>query len=106
MSLEVPTNMPPNCLLDRDRLKKIESAVTSIDEKVDRLLSHEGPISDLKQRISGNEQEVSRAHQRIDNLRLDLNEEIKVTNGFIAKVVAFTGGAAAVISAAVAKLIS
>jgi len=100
-----PENVPSYCLFDRDRLMRIESSVNLIHDKVDTLLSHDGPISDLKQRVSINESESSRAHGRIDNLRSDLKNEVSTTNSFIAKVLAFAGGVSALVAALVTKFL-
>jgi len=100
-----PENVLPQCLLDRDRLRRIELSINSIHDKVDTLLSHDGPISDLKQRISSNEAEASRAHGRIDTLRYDLKNEVSTTNSFIAKVLAFAGGVSALVAALVTKFL-
>jgi hypothetical protein len=86
------------------RLRNIEGSVSSIDEKVSRLLSHEGPISDLKHRIDVNEREIRRVDGRVNELNADLETEVSTTNMFIAKAVAFTGGVAAVASFIASKL--
>ena len=103
MPANVEHNMPQHCLMDRDRLKNIEILVSSINEKFDKLSSHDGPIADIKNRLSGVEGSSDRAHQRIDNLRILMDTEIKKTNGFIAKVMSFAGGLSAAISLIIAK---
>lgn len=91
-----PPAAPEQCLLDRTRLKNIEDTVCKVDGKVDKLLSHEGPLANIRERVRVVEEQSTRAHQRLDHHAEVLDKEHDRTTGLAVKVAAisalFTGG--------------
>lgn len=68
MSVNVVPTDNARCLLDQSRLKAIEVLVTAIDSKLDELLSHEGPVSKIRERLAVVEGATTRSYDRLDRL--------------------------------------
>ena len=88
MSVEVPTNAaaPQMCLLDRDRLKKIEVSVNSIEAKIDDFLSYDGPVAAIRGRLDMVENKATKAAVRVEEVAQAVVAQERAMNGLAIKV--------------------
>lgn len=93
------------CLLHNDRLKRIDTNVSAITSKLDRLLDHEGPISRIQQRLGVVEGTADRAHERIDSTEINIKEISKSHTKLALKVAGIMAPLAAAIGALISKVI-
>ena len=99
--------MPQHCLLAHNRLAAIEDSVSSANDKLDTLLSYEGPISAMRERIALVEKTSVEAHNRIDGVEVGVDDQRKqtssvmlkvaglaslMTSGLVAAIIKFLGG--------------
>lgn len=98
MSVDTGTHniLPQACLLDQDRLQRIENSVSSIEGKIDAFFSYSGPVAQINERMSVVEDRATRAHLRVDELIAEFHEQTSSLNRLTVKVAvltsAFTGG--------------
>ena len=83
-------HLPPQCVLDKDRLAKIERSVESIEKKIDKFFSYDGPISSINERLSITEGKAVHAHTRIDDLEDDVDEQTTITGKLALKIAGWT----------------
>ena len=88
----VPDPFPGQCILDRGELTKISSTVRSIEEKVDSLLSFEGPISAIRERLALIEKSTLLSHERLDGFKRREESRDSRLNGLAVKVAALSSG--------------
>ena len=81
---------PSRCLLDQNRLANIEKTATNIDQKLDHLLSHEGPISQIRERLAVVEGATASSHTRIDHLETVFEKQDVSMNALAVKVAAIS----------------
>ena len=93
---------PAQCLLHNERLKRIDTNVNAITDKLDALLDHEGPISRIQQRLGTVEGTADRAHERID----DTEDDIKIISKSHTSLALKVAGVMAPLAAAIGAIIS
>ena len=96
------TDLPRYCIMAHDRLETIEGGLGSANEKLDMLLSHEGPISAMRERIALVEKTAVQAHERIDDVSGSLKVQESQTNSIMIKI---AGLASLITSGLVAAII-
>jgi len=65
--------MPEACLLDRDRLAKIETKLDRVLDKQEKFISFDGPIGRIKEEVTLVSESVKAAHMRIDDHDLHIS---------------------------------
>ena len=94
---KVPDPFPVQCVLDRGKLQTIAETVSSIEDKVDSMLSFEGPISAIRERIALIEKSTLLSHERIDALRHREEARDSRLNGLAIKVAVLSSGSTGII---------
>ncbi len=67
-------------------LKQIELSMIDVNRKLDMLLSMDGPVGKVRERVSIVEQSDKRAHARIDGLEKMSKEESRRINALAVKI--------------------
>ena len=98
---KTPEPMPTQCVIDRNQLRSIADTVSAINTKVDALLSYEGPISVLRERVRLVEQLADDTAVKVGVFEKDNKERDRAFNRLAVRVASWSSGLTATITAAV-----
>lgn len=99
------SDLPRYCIMAHDRLETIEGGLETANDKLDKLLSHEGPISTMRERIALVEKATIQAHERIDSVDSDVEMQRDQATGMMVKIASLSSLITGGLVAAVIKLI-
>jgi len=97
---KVPDPFPAQCALDRSQIKNIADTVGAINNKVDALLSYEGPISVLRERMRLVEKLADHTSERVDTVERRSRDRDKDVNKLAIRVASWSSGLTATFTAA------
>jgi len=83
---KVPSPLPVQCALDRSELRHIKQTVDKVSEQMDTLISLDGPIAMVQQRLILVEEKTDKAHERIDSVEIEVGVNEKASNSLALKV--------------------
>ena len=98
---KVPNPFPAQCALDRSQIKSIADTVGAINSKVDALLSYEGPISVLRERMRLVEKLADHTSERVDVVERQERDRDREVNKLAVRVASWSSGITASLTAAV-----
>ena len=86
MPEKTPNPLPAQCALDRSELRHIKETVDKMSNQMDTLISLDGPIALVQQRLLLVEEKTDKAHGRIDCVELDVVANERAANSLAIKV--------------------